>query len=145
LAKTHRNKYLRHKTITQVEYMPGYYHFWSGLMKIKNDLLRMGKFTGGDGSQTRFWDNTWIDNTPFKSHNPSLYKIVWKKSATVATVLRSNPLNVAFRRSLVDNNLQAWHHLVTKLVNVQLTDQRDHFIWSLKQMVSLLFNLCIIH
>jgi hypothetical protein len=68
-----------------------------------------------------------------------------KKSATVATVLRSNPLNVAFRRSLVDNNLQAWHHLVTKLVNVQLIDQRDHFIWSLKQMVSLLFNLCIIH
>jgi hypothetical protein len=42
-------------------------------------------------------------------------------------------LNVSFRRSLVGNNLQAWYHLVTKLVNVQLTDQRDHFIWYLKQ------------
>jgi hypothetical protein len=30
---------LRHKIITQVEYMSGDSHFWSGLMKIKNDLL----------------------------------------------------------------------------------------------------------
>jgi hypothetical protein len=52
-----RNKYLRHKTIIQVEYMPGDSHIWSGLMKIKNDLFRMGKFTVGDGSQTRFWED----------------------------------------------------------------------------------------
>ena len=45
----------------------------------------------------------------------------------VATVLRSNPLNVAFRRSLVGNNLQACHNLVAKIANVQLTDQRDTF------------------
>jgi hypothetical protein len=43
--------------------MPEDPHFWSGLMKIKNNLLRMGKFK----------------------------------------VLRSNPLDVAFRRSLVGN------------------------------------------
>jgi hypothetical protein len=84
-------------------------------------------------AQTHFWEDVWLDNTPFKSQYPSLYNIVRKKSATVEMVLRSNPLNVAFRRSLVRNNFQTWHHLVTNLVNVQLTDQRDHFIWSLKQ------------
>jgi hypothetical protein len=99
-----RNKYLRHKTITQVEYMPGDSPFCSGLMKIKNDLLRMGKFTVSDGSQTRFWEDAGLDNTPFKSQYPSLYNIVRKKSATVATILRSNPLNVHFRRSLIGNN-----------------------------------------
>jgi hypothetical protein len=93
----------------------------------------MGKFTVGDGSQTRFWEDAWLDNTPFKSQYPSLYNIVRKKSETVATVLRSNPLNVAFRRSLIGNNLQSWHHLVSKLVNFLLTDQRHHFIWTLKQ------------
>jgi hypothetical protein len=61
-----RNKYLRHKTITQVEYMSGDSHFWSGLMKIKNDLLRMGKFIVGDGSQTCSREDAWLDNTPFK-------------------------------------------------------------------------------
>jgi hypothetical protein len=92
-----RNKYLRHKTITQVEYMPGDSYFWSGLMKRKNDLLRIGKFVVGDGSQTRFWEDAWLDNTPFKNQYPLLYNIVRKKSATVTTVLRSNPLDVAFR------------------------------------------------
>jgi hypothetical protein len=103
--------------------MSGDSHFWSGLVKIK-DLLRMGKFTVSDGSQTHFWEDAWLDNTPFKSQYASLYNIVRKKSATVAMVFRSNPLNVGFKRSLVGNNLQAWHNLLAKLVNVQLTDQR---------------------
>ena len=128
-----RNKYLRHKTITQVEYMPGDSHFWSSLMKVKNDFLRMGKFMVGDGSQTRFWEDAWLETIPFKLQYPDLYNIVRKKSATVSTVLRSNPLNVAFRRSLVGNNLQAWLHLIAKVVNVQLTDQKDTFLWTLKQ------------
>ena len=67
--------------------MPGDSHFWSGLMKAKNDLLRMGKFKVGDGSHTRFWEDAWLDNTPFKYRYPSLYNIVRKKSATVAIVL----------------------------------------------------------
>ena len=40
-----RRKYLRHKTITQVEYMPRDSHFWSGSMNIKPDFLRLGIFT----------------------------------------------------------------------------------------------------
>jgi hypothetical protein len=60
----------------------------------------------GDGSQTRFLEDAWLDNSPFKSQYPSLYKTVHKKSTTVATILRLNPLNVAFLRSLGGNNLQ---------------------------------------
>ena len=40
---------------------------------------------------------------------------------------------MAFRRSLVGNNLQAWHNLVAKIANVQLIDQRDTFFWSRTQ------------
>jgi hypothetical protein len=45
-----RNKYLRHKTITQVEYMCENSHFWCGLMKVKSYFLRLGKFKHGDGT-----------------------------------------------------------------------------------------------
>jgi hypothetical protein len=48
-----------------------------------------------------------------------LYNTVQKKRRTMAMVLRLNPLNVAFRRSLVETNLHVWQHLVTKFVNVQ--------------------------
>jgi hypothetical protein len=48
-------------------------------------------------------------------------------------VLSMASLNVAFRRSLIGVNLQAWHNMVAMIVNVQLTNQRDHFMWGLHQ------------
>ena len=48
-------------------------------------------------------------------------------------VLSIAPLNVAFRRSLVGVNLQAWYDVVAMVANVQLTNQRDCFVWGLHQ------------
>lgn len=103
---------MRYKTITQVEHMPGDSHFWSGLMKVKQEFLRLGKFKLGNETQIRFWEDAWLGDVAFRDQYPTLYNIVRKKSASVNVVLQSNPLNVSFRRSLVGNNLMAWHHLV---------------------------------
>ena len=46
-----RNKYLRKKTLTQVQYMHGDSQFWAGLMKVKEEFLSLGKFDLGDESQ----------------------------------------------------------------------------------------------
>jgi hypothetical protein len=46
-----RNKYLKTKTLTQVQYMPVDSQFWAGLMKVKGEFLSLGKFELGDGSQ----------------------------------------------------------------------------------------------
>jgi hypothetical protein len=46
-------------------------------------------------------------------------------------VFSLRPLNVSFRRSLVDGNLQSWHNLVMRLTNIQLTNRPDIFKWSL--------------
>ena len=62
----------------------------------------------------------------------TVYNIVRKKSATVAMVFQTNRLNVAFRRYLVAANLIAWHQLVAMVSNVQLTSQKDTFIWSVQ-------------
>ena len=48
-----RRKYLRNKTLTQVEQMPGDSYFWAGLMKVKQKFLRCGRFDLGDGSQVK--------------------------------------------------------------------------------------------
>ena len=104
------------KTITQVEHMPNDSHFWSGLMKVKLEFLRLGKFQLGNGIEVRFWEDAWLGNVAFKDQYPSLYNVVRKKSASVSVVLRSNPLNVSFRRSLVGNNLIAWHNLVARVM-----------------------------
>jgi mannosylglycoprotein endo-beta-mannosidase len=112
-----RNKYLRDKTLTQVQYLPGDSQFWAGLMKVKEEFLSLGKFDLGDGSQVRFWEDVWIRPRPLKSLFPALYNIVRKKSASVRTVFSMTPLNVAFRRSLVDGNLQAWYEVVAMVAD----------------------------
>jgi hypothetical protein len=42
-----RNKYLRSKSLTQVEAKPYDSHFWRGLMHIKDEVLSKGSFDIG--------------------------------------------------------------------------------------------------
>ena len=75
-------------------------------MKVKREFLSLGKFDLGDGSQVRFWEDSWIRPHPLKSLFPALYNIVRRKNVSVRSVLSMTLLNVTFRRSVVAN-LQA--------------------------------------
>ena len=47
-------------------------------------------------------------------------------------VLRTNPLNVSFKRALVRKKLTEWHSSpVSKLVHVNLNEGMDLFVWNL--------------
>ena len=119
--------------MTQAQYMPEDSQFWAGLMMVKREFLSLGKFDLGDGSQVRFWEDSWIRPRPLKSLFPTLYNIVRRKSVSVRSVLSMTPLNIAFRRSLMGVNLQAWHNVVAMVADVQLTNQRYRFVWRLHQ------------
>ncbi len=92
-----RNKYLASKPLAQAEWKPGDSHFWSSLMKVKQDFLRFGTFKINNGSQVRFWEDTWIDNRALKVQYPGLYGIVRRKFVTIADVLSEAEPNVAWR------------------------------------------------
>jgi hypothetical protein len=79
-----RNKYIGSKSLAQVEWKIGDSHFWSCLMKVKPDFLRFGTFLVNDGSQVRFWDDSWLDGSPLKDQYHSLYNITRPKSITIA-------------------------------------------------------------
>jgi hypothetical protein len=74
-----KRKYLKNKTLSQVEKRKGDSHFWSGLMEVKRLVLERGRFTIQDGTQTRFWEDLWIEREPLMTKYPSLYNIVRKK------------------------------------------------------------------
>jgi len=74
-------------------------------MNIKDTFLKLGHFNVKDGSQTRFWVDTWLGNKPLKYKFPALFNIVRRKQDTIATVLSSPELNISFRRNLVGVNL----------------------------------------
>ena len=51
--------------------------------------------------------------------------------ATVAKVLAMRPLNLSFRRALVDNKLVEWFNLVAQIAHIDLVDGLDNFRWNL--------------
>ena len=56
---------------------------------------------------------------------PSLYKVVHNPHATVAKVMAIRPLNLYFRKVLVNIKLVEWQNLVAQIANVQLVDGSD--------------------
>jgi hypothetical protein len=120
-----RNKYLRGKSLTQVEAKPYDSHFWRGLMHIKDEVLSFGTFVIKDGTNARFWDDTWIRDKPLKIQYLNLYNIAREPHATISKIMATSPLNISFRRALVDNNLRDWLGLVARISHVQLTEGSD--------------------
>jgi hypothetical protein len=54
----------------------------------------------------------------------------------VADVLNQTPLNIRFNRALIGDKWDAWIHLVSRLMKVQLNDEPDRFKWRLTTMAS---------
>jgi hypothetical protein len=55
-------KYIREKTVSQVLWKPGDSHFWAGLMATNKIFFKYGTFSIKDGSQIRFWEDSWLGN-----------------------------------------------------------------------------------
>ena len=121
------NKYLSSECLSQVHIRPGYSNFWKGLLKVREDFLGCGTFKIKDGSQTRFWEDTWVDTKPLKDQFPNLYNIVHCPHDTVANVIHQTPLNVSFRRALVVDKLIAWHNLIAKLSSQTTFEWKGYF------------------
>ena len=100
-------------------------------MRIKATFFNRTRCIVGNGNDTRFWEDKWLGDTPLATQYPSLYRIVQRREALVATVMQSIPLNIQFRRVLVGDRWEAWLHLVRRLMEVQLTPQPDQLWWKL--------------
>ena len=117
--------------LSQVEAKPTDSLFWKGLMRVKYEFFKHGLFKVGNGQLIRFWEDTWLGDTPLAHQYPSLYNIVRHKHVRVANVLAQAPLNIAFRRHLSGNKWNDWLHLCQRLMAVNLTPEPDSFVWKL--------------
>jgi hypothetical protein len=59
-----------------------------------------GSFVVRDDMKTRFWEDTWLDDTPLATKYPNLYTIARSEHVLVADVLSHAPLNIRFNRTL---------------------------------------------
>ena len=121
------NKYLGTKPLVQVHWNSRDSHFWVSLMKVKHEFLRFESFIINDGSQVRFWEDTWLGTRPLREQYPQLYNIARKKQDTVAAVLSTQIPNIYWRRDLIGQKLVMWNNLVSRLSTIVLGQDRDDF------------------
>ena len=125
------NKYLGDKTLSQVKGKPTDSPFWRGIMRVKDDFFSRGFFVVGNGTQTSFWRDVWLGNTPLSTQYPSLYAIAAHQNISVHDVMAVTPINLMFRRSVLGDKRASWLHLVEKLMRVSLSADSDSFRWRL--------------
>ena len=63
-------------------------------MGVKGVFFQRGSFAIGDGMKTRFWEDTWLGETPLASQYPSLYNVARHKDVLVGDVLANRPLSI---------------------------------------------------
>jgi hypothetical protein len=90
-------------------------------MKVKDTFFERGSFNIGNGESARFWEDTWLGDTPLAHQYPSLYNIVQRKEVLVSDVMTQLPLNIGFRQALSGNRADRWVHLVHRLMYVHLS------------------------
>jgi hypothetical protein len=129
-----QNKYLKDKTLSQVEAKPTDSRFWKGLMKVKDDLFMRGSMPVGNGQNTRFWEDMYLRDIPLCEQYPSLYRIVNHVGVSVANIMGVIPLNICFRWALSEDRWYRWVHLVTRVMGVQLSENNDTFRWHLTEL-----------
>ena len=77
-----------------------------------------------------FWEDVWLGHHILAQQYPTLYNIANRKQVSVATAL-AQPLNITFHRALTGNKWDNWLHLVERLMQVNLADEQDVFVWRL--------------
>ena len=138
------NKYIGNKTLSQICVKPTDSPFWKGIMSVKDEFFARGSFIVGNGQETRFWEDTWLGDTPLRVQYPSLYNIVRRKNVSVAAVLsNAPPINLEFRRHLTGINWTLWLQLVQSLMRVGLTNEQDAFRWKLTMSANSRLNQCM--
>jgi hypothetical protein len=104
-------------------------------MKVKGDFFKRGSFAVRDGMNTRFWEDTWLGDTPLNNQYNSLYNVATTKHVLVTDVLGNALLNIRFNRTLTGDRWDAWVSLVRKLMVVHLTNEPDSFVWNCHLLV----------
>jgi hypothetical protein len=113
-------------------------------MNVKDTFLGLGSFKVKDGSQTRFWVDTWLGNKPLKDRFSVLFNIVRRKQDYVKIVLSSVPLNISFRWNLVGSNLRDWHRIVASVQDINLQGERDILYGHYIHQEAFLSNPCML-
>ncbi|GJU40693.1 RNA-directed DNA polymerase, eukaryota [Tanacetum coccineum] len=112
---------------------------WNCILKELNslsakgiDLLALLKKKVGNGANTFFWEDCWINDVPLSRSFPRLYALELKKGITVADKLIDASFVASFRRNPRGGvEEEQLHHLVELVGSISLSPSNDRWAWLL--------------
>jgi hypothetical protein len=105
--------------------------FWHSIHKIKN-LFRLGvKFHPGTDSKISFWNDLWVGEVPLRVRFPALFQKSYDSDLSIAQAYSEEGWRIPFRRSLDQNDLQAWRELCNVVEEIDLANGPDRISWHL--------------
>jgi hypothetical protein len=126
-------KYLSSKTLGQVESKPGDSHFWQGLMEAKKLFWPFCRIVVGNGMNTRFWEDHWINDQPLSLVFPRLFSISLNHEITVSKAFAMGIRNLKFRRVIVGQKREQWIQMCVVCDVVTLSNDPDKLWWKLSK------------
>ena len=135
-------KYMRDKTIYDVNHGLNDSPMWSDLLKVKDIYLQGRNMQIGNGEKTCFWFDTWLYSEPLCITAPVLFELCENKYVTVSQV--RNGVSITFRRWLFDDLRTSWYNIMNDMSVFQFSDRPDSVMWNLeKKRENSLSNLYI--
>jgi hypothetical protein len=83
----------------------------------------------GDGKNTNFWDDRWLQGLILKEVAHTLHRLVWRKNFTVAEGMDAGKWMRGLHQISTQEETNQFIHLWQMLRQVQLTNQADSITW----------------
>ena len=127
-----KNKYLKNKSFASCKGDRGS-QFWQDINKIKHKFKWGATFKVGNGKNTLFWVDIWIQDKPLYQTFPRLYACCRKKDALVGDYWVNGEWDIGFKRPFGQAELSEWESLMSMLEGAQLSHHIDQVIWRLEK------------
>ena len=104
--------------------------FWRSLQAIKHEIHRGIICSIGDGADTLFWMDPWLDRRPLSSKFPALFAICSDLMILVADAATHGSWDIQFRRNFVPIEEVRWEEMRDSLP-LSLSDTPDQVAWAI--------------
>jgi hypothetical protein len=115
------NKYIHGNSILNIGPRVGDSQVWSDMLKVRDYYMQGRQIITQSGDKTRFWEDSWLLETPLAISEPYLFDICNDKKILVIDVIEKN-CQLDFRRWLSDDDRKKW---VKSLKNFRCLNSRS--------------------
>lgn len=121
-------KYVKGKPIGAIKSKINDFPIWSNLLKVRHYYLQGRKCKLGDGKSIRFWQDSWLSDTPLCISFHELFELCKDPDITVAECA-NNGWVVEFKRHLSNYLHNQWYMLADQLNQQAVSQAPDTVSW----------------